>query len=134
MKAPATLDEFYRTFPTERRCGEALRRVRCPTASAAPVARGARRTGCGRGACGGAALDESAVDGLLDHSWLPAPFAVDTLRGGTVGTPGTAHGDRGERETIAAALLAERGNVTRAAQRLGLARSTLRYRMRQLGL
>ncbi len=27
MKAPATLDEFYRTFPTERRCWEALRRV-----------------------------------------------------------------------------------------------------------
>jgi transcriptional regulator of acetoin/glycerol metabolism len=51
-----------------------------------------------------------------------------------VGTPGAAGGDRGERETIAAALLAERGNVTRAAQRLGLARSTLRYRMRQLGL
>ena len=83
---------------------------------------------------GGAALDESAVDGLLDRSWLPAPFAVDTPWGGTVGTPGTAHGDRGERETIAAALLAERGNVTRAARRLGLARSTLRYRMRQLGL
>ena len=28
MKAPATLDEFYRTFPTERRCWEALRRLR----------------------------------------------------------------------------------------------------------
>jgi hypothetical protein len=26
MKAPATLDEFYRTFPTEQRCWEALRR------------------------------------------------------------------------------------------------------------
>jgi DNA-binding NtrC family response regulator len=52
---------------------------------------------------GGAVLDESAVDGLLDRSWLPAPFAVDTLR-------------------------------ARAAQRLRLARSTLRYRMRQLGL
>ena len=52
----------------------------------------------------------------------------------TVSTSGTAHGDRGERETIAATLLAEGGNVTRAARRLGLARSTLRYRMRQLGL
>ena len=30
MKAPATLDEFYRTFPTERRCWEALRRLRWP--------------------------------------------------------------------------------------------------------
>ena len=25
MKAPATLDEFYRMFPTERRCWEVLR-------------------------------------------------------------------------------------------------------------
>ena len=30
MKAPATLDEFYRMFPTERRCWEVLRRVRWP--------------------------------------------------------------------------------------------------------
>ncbi|HJO22518.1 MAG TPA: hypothetical protein QF557_03095 [Myxococcota bacterium] len=27
MKAPATREEFYRTFPTERRRWEALRRV-----------------------------------------------------------------------------------------------------------
>jgi hypothetical protein len=27
MKAPATLEEFYRTFPTGRRCWEVLRRV-----------------------------------------------------------------------------------------------------------
>ena len=27
MKVPAALDEFYRTFPTERRCWETLRRV-----------------------------------------------------------------------------------------------------------
>ncbi len=27
MKAPATLDEFYRRCRTERRCWEALRRV-----------------------------------------------------------------------------------------------------------
>ena len=30
MKAPATLDEFYRTFPSKRRCWEALRRLRWP--------------------------------------------------------------------------------------------------------
>jgi ribosomal protein L37AE/L43A len=30
MKAPATLDEFYRTFPSERRCWVALRRLRWP--------------------------------------------------------------------------------------------------------
>ena len=28
MKARTTLDEFYRMFPTERRCWEVLRRVR----------------------------------------------------------------------------------------------------------
>jgi len=30
MKVPATLHEFYRTFPSERRCWEALRRLRWP--------------------------------------------------------------------------------------------------------
>ena len=30
MKAPATLDEFYRVFPNERRCWEVLRRLRWP--------------------------------------------------------------------------------------------------------
>ena len=30
---PATLDEFYRTFPTERRCSEVLRRLRWPDGS-----------------------------------------------------------------------------------------------------
>jgi transposase-like protein len=30
MKAPATLDEFYRMFPDERRCWTALRRMRWP--------------------------------------------------------------------------------------------------------
>ncbi len=39
-----------------------------------------------------------------------------------------------ERERIAVALVAERGNVSRTARRLGVPRSTLRYRIRQLGL
>ena len=30
MKAPATLHEFYRTFPSERRCWDVLRRLRWP--------------------------------------------------------------------------------------------------------
>jgi ribosomal protein L37AE/L43A len=30
MRAPTTLDEFYRMFPTEHRCREVLRRVRRP--------------------------------------------------------------------------------------------------------
>jgi transposase-like protein/ribosomal protein L37AE/L43A len=40
MKTPVTLDEFYRMFPTERRCWESLRRVRWP--------RGFRCPRCGR--------------------------------------------------------------------------------------
>ena len=36
MKAPTTLDEFYRTFPTERRCWEILRRVRWPDGQPLP--------------------------------------------------------------------------------------------------
>jgi transcriptional regulator with GAF, ATPase, and Fis domain len=39
-----------------------------------------------------------------------------------------------EREKVAAALIAERGNVSRTARRLGVPRSTLRYWIRQLGL
>jgi transcriptional regulator of acetoin/glycerol metabolism len=40
----------------------------------------------------------------------------------------------GDRDTLAAVLISERGNVSRAARRLGLPRSTLRYRLRLLGL
>jgi transposase-like protein/ribosomal protein L37AE/L43A len=40
MKAPATLDEFYRTFPTERRCWEALRRMRWPDGFRCPRCEG----------------------------------------------------------------------------------------------
>ena len=40
MKAPATLDEFYRTFPTERRCWEVLRRVRWPDGFCCPRCEG----------------------------------------------------------------------------------------------
>ena len=40
MKAPATLDEFYRTFPTERRCWEVLRRVRWPDGFRCPRCEG----------------------------------------------------------------------------------------------
>ena len=52
MKAPATLDEFYRTFPTERRCWEALHRVRWPDGFRCPTARGGGN-GIGRGRISG---------------------------------------------------------------------------------
>ena len=40
MKAPATLDEFYRAFPTERRCWEVLRRMRWPEGFRGPRCEG----------------------------------------------------------------------------------------------
>ncbi len=48
------------------------------------------------------------------------------------GTP--ARDEGAARSEIAAVLLATGGNVSRAARRLGLSRSTLRYRLRRLGL
>lgn len=42
MRAPATLDEFYRTFPTERRCWEYLRRVRWPDGFRCPRCQGSQ--------------------------------------------------------------------------------------------
>ena len=40
MKAPETLDEFYRTFSTERRCWQALRRLRWPDGFRCPRCEG----------------------------------------------------------------------------------------------
>jgi len=40
MKVPATLDDFYRTFPTEQRCWEALRRLRWPAGFRCPRCEG----------------------------------------------------------------------------------------------
>jgi hypothetical protein len=40
MKAPATLDERYRMFPTERRCGKALPRMRWPAGFRCPRCEG----------------------------------------------------------------------------------------------
>jgi ribosomal protein L37AE/L43A len=42
MKAPATLDEFYRTFPPVQRCWEALRRMRWPDGFSCPRCEGRR--------------------------------------------------------------------------------------------
>jgi ribosomal protein L37AE/L43A len=42
MKAPATLDEFYRTFPTEQRCWETLRRLRWPDGFRCPRCEGCK--------------------------------------------------------------------------------------------
>ena len=71
-------------------------------------------------------LDGAALVGSLDP--LPAPAGVD---------PRTLVRDRdpgSDRERVAEALRSAGGNVSRAARRLGLARSTLRHRIERFGL
>jgi two-component system response regulator HydG len=74
----------------------------------------------------GGPLDEASLDGWPERGAETASWGAAFAASAPSGAP--------EREAIAAALRAEGGNVTRAARRLGLARSTLRYRMRQHGL
>ncbi|MEE2676992.1 MAG: sigma-54 dependent transcriptional regulator [Myxococcota bacterium] len=76
----------------------------------------------------GGELDEFAADALLEERLRKVP-----------GTPrSAAHAVDGDevsgREAIADALDAAGGNVARVARRLGIPRSTLRYRIQKLGL
>ncbi|MFB2594690.1 sigma-54-dependent Fis family transcriptional regulator [Paracoccus sp. p4-l81] len=75
-----------------------------------------------------AALDALSPTGLIDESSLPPefreaarPLGDDTLRDA-------------ERAQIIAALQAETGNLTRAARRLGIARSTLYLKLDSYGI
>ncbi len=90
-------------------------------------------------------LSPAAEAALLSYSW---PGNIRELcnrleralvlgRGSTIQLEDLqlpAHTRPSERSEILAALEAEGWNVTRAAQRLGLARHQLRYRMRRLGI
>ncbi len=70
MKAPATLDEFDRTFPTERRCGEALRRVRGPDGFHCPRCQGRqahRLRARGLWQCAGCRYQASVTAGTPFH-------------------------------------------------------------------
>ena len=84
----------------------------------------------------GVVLDDIDLDG----NWGATRVDRSASRFGVQGrfrAPGATDPIRDEgrgREAIAAALRAEGGNVTRAARRLGLPRSTLRHRIRQLAL
>lgn len=75
------------------------------------------------GALTGAELEEILACG---RAWSLAQVSM--------GAPSQGPGPPGDRDRLAAALISERGNVSRAARRLGLPRSTLRYRLRQHGL
>ena len=86
MKAPATLDGFYRTFPTERRCWEALRRVRWPDGFRCPRCEGSkahRLRARGLGQCAGCRYPTSLTAGTPFHrtrvplrTWFLAIFFV----------------------------------------------------------
>jgi DNA-binding NtrC family response regulator len=67
----------------------------------------------------------------LDGWWRSAREAGAAL--GEPRAPIPAEGEL-DREAVAAVLSAVGGNMARAARRLGVARSTLRYRVQQLGL
>ncbi len=86
MKAPATLDEFYRTFPTERRCWEALRRLRWPNGFRCPRCEGRkahRLRARGLWQCAGCRYQASLTAGTPFHgtrvplrTWFLAMFFV----------------------------------------------------------
>jgi len=86
MKAPATLDEFYRRFPTERRCWEVLRRVRWPDGFRCPRCEGRkahRLRARGLWQCAGCRYQASVTAGTPFHgtrvrlrAWFLAMFFV----------------------------------------------------------
>jgi DNA-binding NtrC family response regulator len=77
-------------------------------------------------------LDAETLQGLLDEE--PTGGRPANLRAWDNPEQIQAAARPGEREAIAKVLVEAGGNVARAARRLGVARSTLRYRIRQLGL
>lgn len=86
MTSPATLDEFYRTFPTERRCWEALRRLRWPDGFRCPRCEGRkahRLRARGLWQCGSCRYQASLTAGTPFHgtrvplrTWFLAMFFV----------------------------------------------------------
>jgi DNA-binding NtrC family response regulator len=91
------------------------------------------RTMVQRGALGDAS---SELDRILDGqaaqvSGLRHPGVAREL---AAPRPLEAEGEGSERRRIASALIATGGNIARAARRLGMPRSTLRYRVRVQGL
>jgi DNA-binding NtrC family response regulator len=85
----------------------------------------------------GGSLDASDLDGLLDTEALSGRFAMKPSA-----SPQEArseprresHEARPEAERIAEVLTSTGGNVSRAARRLGLARGTLRHKIRKYAL
>ena len=82
-----------------------------------------------------ARLEAEHLDGLLDDpsaAWSPhAPAAPDRVQDETAAGRRSADSERTE---IAETLRITGGNVSRAARRLGMARSTLRYKLRSYDL
>ena len=72
--------------------------------------------------------DAAAADGATPRAAPARPVAASTLR------EILSEREADERSEILDALRATRGNVNRAAERLRVARGTLRYRMRKYGI
>jgi DNA-binding NtrC family response regulator len=81
-----------------------------------------------------AGVGVGASAGVIDVVHLALPGADLALRTIASGTTGARPLDAVEREAIRAALAAHRGNRTRAAQALGIARSTLLEKIKRYGL
>jgi transcriptional regulator with GAF, ATPase, and Fis domain len=87
-----------------------------------------------------AAIDVRHVDDALSGGLAPRRHAATSgwrADGSHVGLESLTYGELRramEREHVVRGLLEAGGNVTRAARLLGVSRSTLRYRMRRLGL
>ncbi|HSN14447.1 MAG TPA: sigma-54-dependent Fis family transcriptional regulator, partial [Anaeromyxobacteraceae bacterium] len=81
-------------------------------------------------------LGLTAAGDVIDWADLPEELRGAPRAGASRAAPAPAAGSLGdaEAETIRAAVTAEGGNLTRAAQRLGIAKSTLYAKIREHGL
>ncbi len=79
-------------------------------------------------------LGERAAPGSGPATTQPAGSAAPPVQNGAVLPPAGMDLERWERTMIEQALRECDGNQTRAAQRLGISRDTLRYRLKKYGI
>jgi two-component system response regulator AtoC len=82
----------------------------------------------------GPVLDVEHLSLSTPAAALDAPAAPATANGGATLPPPGVDLDQWERAIIEQALREAEGNQTRAAQRLGISRDTLRYRLKKYGI
>jgi DNA-binding NtrC family response regulator len=87
-----------------------------------------------RAALSGPVLDVEHLSLSTPAAALDSPPAPATTNGGATLPPPGVDLDQWERSIIEQALREAEGNQTRAAQRLGISRDTLRYRLKKHGI